>query len=204
MKKFKKFLPLLILVLAAAVILVWSCLKTEEDTGIAYEHEGYIMGIHNTSEGTLLTLQNGNTKSEFLMTAATDETFNGEITQLQEGNYIKLNTTKNSDRNIKEFSAYSAFNMAGKIFYADNGDGPYLLIPAYGSYRVFALIPAQDSITVPQTGTEVKVYYQYPMNASTVNLVVDIIAPTSDAVTSLTEDEVDYITDKGYLISSEN
>ena len=202
MKKFKKFIPLLILIVAALSILVWGCLETEGTE--SYNYEGYIIDIQETKEGTVLTTQNGNIQSEFVVKRNTKEKYNGEVTQLRVGDCIKLNTTKRSDRDIAEFSVYSGFNMTGKIFYTEGSDAPYLITPQYSYYRIFALILAKDSISVPQAGTEVKVYFQYPMNAATVNLVVDIIAPTSENATSLSQEEIEYLTDKGYLLTGIN
>ena len=199
MKKFKKFLPLVILVIAALGILVWSCLQTEGSE--SYDYEGYIVGINETKEGTVLTTLQGNTQSEFVVKGNTKEKFNGDVKELRVGDCIKLTTKKNSDRDIQRFSVYSGFSMEGKIVNVDGHDTPFLLIPYYASYRLYSLIPAQDLATFPQTGATVKIYYQYPINAATVSIVVDIIQPTSDTVSPLTDAEASFIQNQGYTIS---
>lgn len=199
MEKFKKFIPLLILVIAALGILVWACLQTEGSEN--YNYEGYIIGIRESEEGTVLTTLSGNTQSEFVVKRNTKEKFNGEVKELRVGDCILLTTKKNSDRDIQRFSVYSGFSMEGKIVNVEGQDTPFLLTPYYASYRLYSLIPAQDSISLPKTGTEVKIYYQYPINAATVSIVVDIIQPTSDIVSPLTEPEATYMTNQGYTVS---
>ncbi len=202
MKKFKKFLPLLILVVVALGILVWACLQTEGSE--SYNYEGYIIGIRETDEGTVLTTLNGNTQSEFVVKRNTKEKYNGEVKQLREGDCIKLSTTKRSDRDIDRFSVYSGFSMEGKIIYAEGHDAPFLLTTSATTktYRLYSLIAAQDSVTVPPTGTQVKIYYQYPINAATERIVVDIIQPVSDIAAPLTAEELAYIASQNYPVSA--
>lgn len=197
MKKFKKFIPLLILVVVALAILVWACNKTEKT--VDYDHEGYVIAMKDADEGTILTVLNGDTKSEFVVKQSTKENYNGGITQLQEGDYIKLITTRNSDRDIKEFSAYSAFSTEGTVFYAEGHTTPFLLTPYYASYRVYSLIFVQEPTSAPQTGTPVKVYYQHPVNAATVNIVTDGILATGETA-ELSTEELEYIEKQEYTI----
>ena len=199
MDKFKKFIPLILLVIAALAILILTGNKDEEV--INYGYEGYIIGMQNTQEGTVLTTLNGNTKSEFVVKRNTKATYNGTITDLQEGDYIKLNTTKNSDRDIKEFSAYSAFATEGKVFFAEGYETPLLLTPYYASYRVFSLIFASDSTAAPTTGTPVKVYYQYPINAATVTIVADGILATSESA-ELSAEEIAFLQKQAYTVTT--
>ena len=200
MEKFKKFIPLLILVVVALILLVWACLETAGSE--SYNYEGYIIDIRETDEGTVLTTLSGNTQSEFVVKRSTKEKYNGEVNELRVGDCIKLSTTKRSDRDIQKFSAYSGFAMEGKIVNVVGQDTPLLLTPYYASYRLYSLIPAQDLAAFPQTGTTVKIYYQYPINAATVSIVVDIVLPTSDTVSPLTEAEASYISGQGYTVSA--
>lgn len=199
MKKFKKFLPLLLLTIAALGLLIWSCLQTEGSE--SYNYEGYIVGINETKEGTVLTTLNGNTQSEFVVKGNTKEKFNGDLKELRVGDCIKLTTKKNSDRDIQRFSVYSGFSMEGKIVNVEGQDTPFLLTPYYASYRIYSLIPAQELASFPKTGTTVKIYYQYPINAATVNIVADIIQPISDIVSPLTDAEAAYMSNQGYTVS---
>jgi len=202
MKKFKKFLPCVILLIAIIGVLVWACFQTEGSE--SYNYEGYIVGIRETEEGTVLTTLSGNTQSEFVVKGHTKERYNGEVTELRVGDCIKLSTTKRSDRVIKRFSVYSGFAMEGKIVNAEGHDTPFLLTTMATTkyYRLYSLIAAQDSVSTLQTGTQVKVYYQYPLNAATQSVVVDIIQPTSDTPAPLSEEEVSYLTAHGYTVSA--
>ena len=199
MEKFKKFIPLLILVIAALGLLIWACLQTEGSEN--YNYEGYIIGIRESEEGTVLTPLSGNTQSEFVVKRNTKEKFNGEVKELRVGDCILLTTKKNSDRDIQRFSVYSGFSMEGKIVNVEGQDTPFLLTPYYASYRLYSLIPAQELVSFPETGTTVKIYYQYPINAATVSIVADIIQPTSNIVSPLTDAESSYMVNQGYTVS---
>lgn len=203
MKKFQKFLPLLILVVVALGLLVWACLQTEGSE--SYNYEGYIIGINETNEGTVLTTLSDNTQSEFVVKRNTKEKFNGEVKELRVGDCIKLSTKKNSARDIQRFSVYSGFSMEGKIVNVEGQDDPLLLttIANIKYYRVYSLISAENSASVLQTGTQVKVYYQYPLNAASVSVVADIVQPTSDIASHLTEEEASYLTSQGYTVSAQ-
>ena len=67
---------------------------------------------------------------------------------------------------------------------------------------LYALISSQDIEYPLQTGSQVKVYYQYPLNASTKTIVVDVISPTSDILSEVTECEIAYIGRQGYTVAS--
>lgn len=199
MKKFKKFIPLILLVVAALVILALTGNKTEKT--VEYEYEGYIIGIQETDEGTLLTTLRGDTQADFVVKKNTEKTYNGTITDLQKGDYIKLNTTRSSDHDIKEFSAYSAFGTEGTVFYAEGYTTPFLLTPYYASYRIFNLIFVQDPTSALPTGTQVKIYCQYPINAATTSIVTDGILTTGEAA-ELSAEEREYIEKQEYTITT--
>lgn len=202
MNKYKKIALCSILVIGALLLLVWACLET--DSSDNYQYEGYILAIQETDAGTVLTTLRGDTQSEFTVKWYTKEKYNGEIQQLREGDCIKLSTTRRSDTNIKKFSAYSGFSMEGKIVYMEGLASPFLLTTSANTkaYRLYGLISSQASASAPQAGTQVKVYYQYPLNAATVSIVVDIIQPISDTATPLTEAEIAYITSQDYTVSA--
>lgn len=204
MDKLKKIvtfgvLPLLILLLA-----VWAFCETSGSD--SYNYQGYIVAMRESNDGTVLTTVNQDGKAEFTVKWYTRKKFSGELTALAEGAHIKLNTTHDDSTNIKKFSAYSGFSMEGKIVFMENLSSPFILSEdnAYNYYMLYSLIPAEDIARPLQTGTQVKVYYQYPLNASTKTIVVDVIETTSDVLSSLTEKEIAYIGRQGYAASISN
>ena len=160
--------------------------------------------MRETDEGTVLTTISGEKKFEFTLKWYTKERFSGELTELKEGAFIKLNTTRNSDTNIKNFSAFEGFSMEGKIVFMENMDSPFILTvdKKFNYYMLYSLIFAEDMTYPLQTGTQVKVYYQYPLNASTKTFVADVIEPTTDILSELTEEEIAYLGRQGYTVKS--
>ncbi len=188
-------LPLLIILLA-----VWGYCETAHSD--SYDYQGYITAIRNTSDGTVITTISGETTSEFTLQRYTREKFNGELTSLQEGAHIKLSTTRHST-NIKKFSAYTGFSLEGKIVFMDNLESPFLLTrdEVTQVYRLHCLITHYD-VTLPLTsGSQVRIYYQYPIGINSPSVVVDVIEQTSDLLDLPTDEEIAYITERGYTLA---
>lgn len=201
MKKLKKLVTFGILPLLVVLLAVWAFCETAGSDSYAYQ--GYIVGIRNTSEGTVIETLTGDKTSEFMLTRLTREHFEGDLKELKEGVFIRLSTTRNSDRNIKKFSAYEGFSMDGKIVFMENLSSPFILSEDndYNYYMLYSLISAEYISYPLQTGTQVKIYYQYPINASTTTIVVDVIRPTTDILSALTEEEIAYIGRQGYAVA---
>ena len=201
MSKIKKIVIFGILPLLVVLLAVWAYCETAGSD--SYNYQGYIVAMRKSNEGTVLTTVNGDKKAEFTVKWYTRKKFSGELTELTEGAFIKLSTTDDDSTNIKKFSAYNGFSMEGKIVFMENLSSPFILSEDndYNYYMLYSLISAED-ITYPlQTGTQVKVYYQYPINASTETIVVDVIEPTSDILSPLTEKEIAYIGRQGYTVA---
>lgn len=198
----KKIAWLAILPLMLVLVLVWSYCETAGSD--SYNYQGYIIAIRESEEGTVLTTINGDTKAEFTLKWYTRKNFQGELEELKEGVFIKLSTTRNSNTSIKKFSAYEGYSMEGRIVFMENLTAPFILTidKALNYPMLYSLISAQDIAYPLQTGTQVKVYYQYPLNASTKTIVVDVIEPTSDILSELTQEEIAYIGRQGYTVAS--
>ena len=200
--KLKKIVILGVLPLLIVLLAVWAFCETSGSD--SYNYQGYIVAMRETDDGTVLTTINGDKKAEFTVKWYTRKKFNGELTALAEGAHIKLSTTGDDSTNIKKFSAYSGFSMEGKIVFMEDLSSPFILSEdnAYNYYMLYSLIPAEDTAYPLQTGTQVRIYYQYPLNASTKTIVVDVIEPTSDILSPLTEKEIAYIGRQGYTVAS--
>lgn len=203
MDKIKKIIVFGILPLLVVLLAVWAFCETVGSD--SYSYQGYITAIRETEDGTVLTTVSGDKMAEFTIKWYTRKSFNGELKELKEGVCIKLSTTKNSDTNIKKFSAYEGFSMEGKIVFMEDLDSPFILTihKDLNYYMLYSLISAQDIAYPLQTGTQVKVYYQYPLNASTKTVVVDVIEPTTDILSPLTEKEIAYIDRQGYTVAGQ-
>lgn len=201
-EKLKKIVTFGVLPLLVVLLAVWAFCETSGSD--SYSYQGYIIAIRETEEGTVLTTINGDKMAEFTLKWYTRKHFNGELTELKEGVCIKLSTTRNSDTNIKKFSAYEGFSVEGKIVFMENMDSPFILTidKNLNYYMLYSLISAQDIAYPLQTGTQVKIYYQYPLNASTKTIVADVIEPTTDVLSALTEKEIAYIGRQGYTVAS--
>lgn len=201
MERLKKIIILGVLPLLVVLLAVWAFCETSGTD--SYNYQGYIIAIRQSEGGTVLTTINGNQKAEFTVKWYTKKQFNGELTDLAEGAFIKLNTTDENSTNIKNFSACNGFSMTGKIVFLENSSTPFILSTDnnYNYYMLYSLISAQDIAYPLQTGTQVKLYYQYPINASTKTIVVDVIETTSDLLSPLTEEEIAYIGRQGYTVA---
>lgn len=198
----KKLLWLAILPLMLVIIAVWGYFETAGSD--SYNYQGYIVAMRQSNDGTVLTTVNEEGRAEFTVKWYTRKKFSGELTELTEGAFIKLSTTDDDSANIKKFSAYNGFSLEGKIVFMENLDSPFILTfdKAINYNMLYSLISAQNIAYPLQTGTQVKVYYQYPLNASTKTIVVDVIEPTSDILNPLTEKEIAYIDRQGYTVAS--
>ena len=201
MNKVKKIvifgvLPLLVLLLA-----VWAFCETSGSD--SYNYQGYIVAMRDSDNGKVITTVSGDKKAEFTLKWFTKKQFSGELTELKEGAFIRLSTTRNSDTDIKKFSAFEGFSMEGKIVFMEDLDTPFILTidKSLNYYMLYALISAEDIDYSLQTGTQVKVYYQYPLNASTKTFVADVIETTTDILSELTEAEIAYIGRQGYTVA---
>ena len=168
-----------------------------------YSYKGHIIAVRDSDDGKVITTLYGNKQSEFTIKWYTKKAFEGGLTELKEGAFIKLNTTKKSETNVKNFLAYEGFSMTGTIVYLEGETKPYIL--TFGTvvnyYSLYALIPSDDTDYNLETGMQVKIYYQYELNASTEQIVVDAITPTSEDIATFTEEEMNFIQRKGYAIA---
>lgn len=200
-KKLKKIVVYGVLPLLVVLLAVWAFYETSGSD--SYSYQGYIIAMKDSEDGKVLTTISGDKTSEFVIKWYTKKTFNGALQELKEGVCIKLNTTGRSNRNIKEFSAYEGFTMEGKIVFMEGHTSPFILTRSktVNTYMVYSLISSQD-ITYPvSTGSQVTVYYQYPINASTKSIVVDVVQPVTDILSPLTEEETRFITRQGYTVA---
>ena len=168
-----------------------------------YSYTGHIIAVRDSDDGKVITTLYGNKQSEFTIKWYTKKAFEGGLTELKEGAFIKLNTTKKSETNVKNFLAYEGFSMTGTIVYLEGETKPYIL--TFGTvvnyYSLYALIPSDDTDYNLETGMQVKIHYQYELNASIEQIVVDAITPTSEDIATFTEEEMNFIQRKGYTIA---
>lgn len=187
--KMKKIVLLAIVAVCIALIVVWIVTSSPKEE--TYDYEGYIIDIRQAADGQALTTINANGQSEFVVKRNTKKIYKGETETINIGDCIHLSTTKNSETDIKKLMVFSGFSMDGKIVNVEGEDAPFLITTTSTSaIRLYKLIPAEGSISAMPTGTQVKIYYQYPLNNSTTQVVADVIQPLSDTTIPLTENEL--------------
>lgn len=203
MKTAKKIVTFGILPLLVVLLAVWAFLSTSGSD--SYNYQGYIIAMRDTDNGTVITTLSEDKQLEFVVKRTTKKIFNGSLTELKEGAFIKLSTTDTDSANIKRFTAYEAYSMEGKIVLIEGQNIPFLLTinPKLNYNQLYGLISSQDIPYAPKTGAQVKVYYQYPLNAGTEKFVVDVIQPTTEILSPLTKEEIEYISRMGYTVASE-
>ncbi len=198
----KKILLCGVLPLALLCLAIWGyCTWAGADN---YNYQGYVTAIRETEEGTVITTLNSDKTAEFTLKWYTRKVFNGDLKELKEGAYIKLITAKNDDTAIRKFSAFEGFSMKGKLVFMEGHNTPFILTleKTFQYNKLYSLIPAQDIDDPFKTGTQVKVYYQYPLSQNTVTFVADVIQPTTDILSPLTEEELTFIERMKYTVAS--
>lgn len=192
----------LVLLFVAALLVIWGLSETAGSDN--YNYHGYVVAVETVDGDTVITTISGNSLSAFKVKWYTRQRFEGNITALKEGNFIRLSTTTGSEVNLKKFSAYEGFSMEGKLVYLNEVDGPFFLTSNENNsaFRLYSLISAQESTTFAKNGSAVKVYYQYPLTGANVTVVVDVIEPISDIIEEFTEAEIGYIATRGYTVKS--
>ena len=197
----KKGLYLACFILLMIVAIWWICGAGSED----YTCKGYVTQVNKTKTGTVITVLSGEKESEFTIKWYTRKKVNGELKPIEAGNCILLSTTKNSDTNIKKFSAYEGYQMSGKLVYAETLSTPFLLTrnEFTKALRLYSIISAEEDGMPMENGTPITIYYQYPINAGNTTIVVDIVQQTSDTAEAFTEAELTYIATSGYTLATE-
>ena len=202
METVKKIITFGVLPLLVVLLAVWAFIATAGSG--EYSYQGYIVAMRESDDGTVITTLSGDKESEFIVRRNTKKIFSGDLKELKVGAFIKLSTTRNSDTKLKRFSAYEGFSMEGKIVYLEGQETPFILTtdPKLNYQMLYSLISSQDIKYTFQTGTQVKAYYQYPLNASTKTVVVDVIQTTTDILSPLTEEEITFIGRMGYKVAT--
>ena len=197
----KKIVLYVILPLLLLLLIVWAWCETAGSD--SYNYQGYIVGMRDSEDGTVITTICGDKTAEFTLKWYTQKKFSGELTALNEGAFIKLSTTRNSNSNVKKFSAYNGFSMEGKIVFVEEVNSPFLLTTSQltGSRYLYSLVSSQETSYPLQTGTQVKVYHQYPLNPGNATVVVDALQPLSDILSELTEEELAYMEQLRYTVA---
>ncbi len=200
-RNFKKTLLYIFIPLILVLLGIWGYCETAGSD--VYNYQGYVTALRETENGTVVTTISGDKLSEFTLKWYTREKFNGEKDTVEVGDFLKLSTVRGSDTAVKKFSAYDGYSMEGIIVHMDGLNSPFLLVshPITKAYGLYSLIAAYDVSYPLTTGIQVKVYYQYPLNAGNVSLAADVIQPLSDIPEELTEEALSYIAQQGYTLT---
>ena len=198
----KKNIVILVIFALCAGLITWWLIKGSPDAETEYAHGGYIVDVNQSADGTVLTILNASGKTNYTITDNTQTEFKSDSSTVKLGDYIKLNTAKNST-NIKKCLIYNAYSSDGKLINVEGEDSPVLITSgsSSGSFRIYKLMAAEGTIPDLPTGTPVTVFYQYELNAGTERIVFDVLETLSDSPIPLTENERNYIELMDYVIA---
>lgn len=200
-EKLKKIINFGVLPLLLVLLAVWAFTGTAGSK--SYDYQGYIIAVRDSEEGQVITTLCGDKEAEFTIKWHTRKKFSGEIDSLEEGAFIRLSTTRKDDTIVKKFSAYDGFYLEGKIVFMKDLSSPFILTQSSASkaYSLYSLISSQDYTYPLETGTQVKVYFQYPLYSGNPTIVIDAIEPVTDVLSELTEKELAFITMLRYEVA---
>ena len=189
--------------LCVLLLLVWALLTPPKSDDYAYQ--GYITDMRKAGSDTIITVISGDGVKEFTVKRNTKQTFNGEITTLSVGNFIRLSTTRNSETDIKRFAAHDGYSMNGKLVRIQEHNTTFILTTdkGTGDFRLFTLVFATSDLTDLSNGSAIKIYYQYPIVSGNYRIAADVITQTDNGSAEFTEEEVAYITSWGYTLSKD-
>ena len=170
-----------------------------------YAYQGYITNMRKAGSDTIITVISDDGAKEFTVKRNTKQTFNGEITKLSVGNFIRLSTTRNSETDIKRFAVHDGYSMNGKLVRIQEDNATFILSTdkGTGDFRLFTLISATSDLTDLSNGSAIKIYYQYPIISGNYRIAADVITQTDNGSAEFTEEEVAYITSWGYTLSKD-
>ena len=115
-----------------------------------------------------------------------------------------LSTTHFSDTNIKKISVDYGYSTEGKLVYINElPDTPFILAtePTTNMKYLISIVPSDTNLfDGVEMGESIRIYHTYPINAQTITVLSDAQAFTfSDTNEGLTEEEVKFIEEKGYM-----
>lgn len=194
----RKTIVYIIIAILLALLAVWGICETAGSD--SYSYQGYILATRVQKGNTIITTISSDGLAEFTVRWYTRQKFNGETAELKVGDFIKLSTTGADSQNMKKFSVYDGYSKEGKLVYMDGLNSPFILATnkLTKAFELYSLISAQDNSKPIGNGIPITIYYQYPLASGNVNIVADVIQPTSDIPIPLTQEEIDFITNAGY------
>ncbi len=190
-------------VLCLILIVVWAA--SRDATDAQYDAQGYITNIQQINGNTEITILSGSDTAIFYVKWHTKKDFKGDIADFQEGAYIRLNTTRRSDTVIKECTVFSGYTLDGKLVRVKESPYPFILSTSnpLNDFRLYGLMYAGQDIPRIKNGSEILIYFQYPLISGNYNIVADSILPTGDDGESFTAEEIAFIRSWGYTLSED-
>ena len=194
----RKHIVYIVIGILLALLAVWGICETAGSD--SYNYQGYVLDTRVQKGNTIITTISGDKLAEFTVKWYTRQKFNGETAQIKKGDFIKLSTISSGSQNMKKFSVYDGYSKEGKLVYMDGLSSPFILTTnkLTKAFELYSLISAQDNPKPIGNGIPITIYYQYPLASGNVNIVADVIQPTSDIPIALTQEEIAFITNAGY------
>ncbi len=190
-------------VVCLILIIIWAASRDTE--GAQYDVQGYITKIQQEDGATQITVLSGSDTASFCVKWYTKKDFKGEVADFQEGAYIRLNTTRRSDTVVKKCTVYSGYTLDGKLVRVKESPYPFILSTSnpLNDFRLYGLMYSGQDMPRIENGSDIMIYFQYPLISGNYNIVADSILPAGNAPGSFTDEEIAFIRSWGYTLSED-
>lgn len=190
-------------VLCLILIIVWAASRDTESA--QYDAQGYITSLQENDGATEITVLSGSDSATYSVKWFTKKDFRGEVQELQVGAFIRLNTTSRSDTTVKKCTVYSGYTLDGKLVRVKESPYPFILSTSnpLNDFRLYGLMYSGQDMPRIENGSEIMIYFQYPLISGNYNIVADSILPTGSAPGSFTDEEIAFIRSWGYTLSED-
>jgi hypothetical protein len=172
-----------------------------------YNYKGYVVDVIEENGDTILVTVSGNVESRFSLKWYSREKYKKDTKDIEIGDLVMLSTTHFSDTNIKKISVDYGYSTEGKLVYINElPDTPFILAtdPTTNMKYLISIVPSDTNLfDGVEMGEAIRIYHTYPINAQTITVLSDAQALLSSGTNEeLTEDEIKFVEEKGYTVTS--
>ena len=172
-----------------------------------YNYKGYVVDVIEENDNTVLVTVSGNVESRFSLKWYSREKYKKDTKDIEIGDLVMLSTTHFSDTNIKKISVDYGYSTEGKLVYINElPDTPFILAtdPTTNMKYLISIVPSDTNLfDGVEMGEAIRIYHTYPINAQTITVLSDAQALLSSGTNEeLTEDEIKFVEEKGYTVTS--
>ena len=187
------------------LLITWGICETAGSDD--YNYKGYVVDVIEENDDTVLVTVSGNVESRFSLKWYSREKYKKDTKNIEIGDIVMLSTTHFSDTNIKKISVDYGYSTEGKLVYINElPDTPFILAtdPTTNMKYLISIVPSDTNLfDGVEMGEAIRIYHTYPINAQTITVLSDAQALLSSGTNEeLTEDEIKFVEEKGYTVTS--